>query len=63
MSHFPPPYLIPARTIKEISGARIETIPIGTEFEITYFVLDYGYVNCHGLHISSVWLDELEIIG
>jgi|LUML01.1.fsa_nt_gb hypothetical protein len=51
-----------AITIKEISGACIPTIPVGTTFEILAVVKtdkrNYAYSTCKGLPISSVWNDE-----
>ena len=52
-----------AKTIKEISGNCIPTIPVGTEFTIVVIVKDYGYATCSGLPVSSVWLDEFVLLN
>lgn len=51
-----------AKTIVEISGRCIETIPAGTEFTIIAFVPDYAYATCRGLGVSSIWNWEYELI-
>jgi len=55
-----------AITVKQIKGACIPTIPIGTPFEVLAVVKstkrDYGYSTCKGLPISSVWNDEYVFI-
>ena len=51
-----------AITIKEISGERIETIPVGTKFEIVCECPNYFYATCRGLGVSSVWLDEFRYL-
>lgn len=49
-----------AVTIKEISGASIGTIPVGTEFLVTWYSPDIEYSMCSGLGIYSIWNDEFE---
>ena len=49
-----------ARTIVEISGECIETIPVGTKFVVTY--LNYFFSSCSGLGITSIYNCEFEII-
>jgi hypothetical protein len=51
-----------ARTVKEISGRCIATIPVGTEFTILYRGENPAYSTCTGLRVSSVWNDEYEFI-
>lgn len=51
-----------AITIKEITGCRIPTIPIGTEFEIISILEEYNYATCSGLPVSSVWTSEYILI-
>lgn len=48
------------RTIVEISGSCIETIPVGTVFEVTFRGPEYS--SCRGLGITSIWNDEYELI-
>lgn len=50
-----------AKTIVEISGHCIPTIPVGTEFEVS-LISDHGYALCKGLPVSSVWKDEYTFI-
>lgn len=50
-----------ARTIKEIKGNCIETIPTGIEFEV-YELNTMGYATCEGLGVNSIWKNEYEII-
>jgi hypothetical protein len=52
-----------AKTIKEIRGSCIPTIPVGTEFTVVAVVAGYGYATCLGLAVSSVWLDEFVPLG
>lgn len=49
-----------ARTIVEISGECIETIPVGTEFVVTYY--NHFFSSCTGLGITSVYNCEFEFI-
>ncbi len=49
-----------ARTIKEISGHAIPTIPKGTEFTILH--TGDHHSSCRGLPILSIWNDEYELI-
>lgn len=51
----------PAVTIKEIKGACIPTIPVGTAFEVTYIHKEYSY--CNGLPIFSIWNNEFAMEG
>jgi len=55
-----------AITTKQISGACIPTIPVGTPFEVLVVVKsgkrDYAYSICKGLPVSSVWNDEYVLI-
>ena len=55
------PATTPAVTIKEIRGACIPTIPVGTKCEITYIHRDYSY--CNGLPVTSVWNNEVALEG
>lgn len=48
-----------AITIKEITGSSIETIPIGTEFEVTY--IHKRWSCCYGLGITQIWNDEYKL--
>lgn len=50
-----------ARTIIEISGECIETIPVGTEFIITYYN-DFLYSSCTGLSVSLIYNNEFKLI-
>lgn len=53
-----------AITIKEISGRCIETISIGTKLEIWGNGANAFYnVVTDGFGVTSVWKDEIEIIG
>lgn len=53
----------PAVTIKEISGSRIPTIPVGTEFIITWLGDDKtAYSICKGLPVNMIWNDEFELL-
>ena len=47
-----------AITVKEITGACISTIPIGTEFEIVCILEKYKYATCKRLPITLIWNDE-----
>jgi hypothetical protein len=49
-----------ARTIKEISGERIATIPVGTEFEVSR--IGKFYSHCNVLPINTIYNHEYEII-
>lgn len=49
-----------ARTIKEIKGNMIETIPVGTEFFVVYEITNRFYATCEGLGVNSVYLNEFE---
>jgi hypothetical protein len=49
-----------ARTIVEIKGSCIETIPVGTEFEIICINSDYSA--CKGIGITLIWNDEYVLI-
>lgn len=59
-----------AKTIREISGNRIQTIPIGTEFLVTFYNIDsLSYSSCTGLNnnnppfgITLIYNDEFEFI-
>ena len=51
-----------AITTVEISGDRIPTIPVGTEFEIIRILEKYKYATCKELPVFSIRLDEFEII-
>jgi len=62
-----------ARTIVEISGTAIETIPVGTEFTIVWidmenYIKDHenpfcpSYSVCTGLGISDIYNNEFEIV-
>ena len=57
-----------AVTIKEISGAAIKTIPVGTEFTVTYWDSSgktgwgCGWSVCSGLEVSDIWNDEFKFI-
>ena len=50
-----------AKTIVEISGACIKTIPAGTVFEVIH--RGPVYSSCRGLGITEIWNDEYELIG
>lgn len=49
-----------AITIKEISGDKIKTIPIGTKFKVTYIHKHLSM--CLGLEIGMVWNDEYKLL-
>ena len=49
-----------AITTKEISGACIKTIPVGTPFEI--FHIGDRFSSCKGLGITSIWNDEYALV-
>jgi len=49
-----------AITIKKITGHRIKTIDIGTEFTIVRIHKQYSF--CQGLHIDQIWNDEYELV-
>ena len=61
-----------AVTTKEISGLRIPTIPVGTEFEVLTDIKDddrlsfkygeLGHASCRGIPIHSIWLTEFNLI-
>ena len=51
-----------ARTTKEIYGNSINTIPVGTEFEITSHNEGALYSACCGLDVTLVYNDEFELI-
>lgn len=51
-----------AITVKEIKGACIKTIPIGTEFMVKTIKSKYGYSTCYGLNINQIWNDEYKLI-
>lgn len=56
-----------ARTIKEISGSAIPTIPIGTEFTIIWTNLEaknigHEFSICKDLPIWEIWNDEFEFL-
>ena len=51
-----------AITTVEISGDRIPTIPVGTEFEIIRILEKYKYATCKGLPVFSIRLDEFELL-
>jgi hypothetical protein len=71
------PVRIKAITTKEISGSAIETIPVGTEFMITWINIDdykaaqnnkynnsyNSYSCCEGLGVSDIWNNEFKLIG
>ncbi len=49
-----------AITTKAITGHVIDTIPVGTEFEVSYI---HEYWSCsHGLGVTQVWNDEYTVI-
>jgi hypothetical protein len=52
---------IRGRTTQEITGKRIETIPVGTVFEIIH--RDEWSTSVKGLGVLSLFNDEYEIIG
>lgn len=51
-----------AKTLKEISGVCIPTVPKGTDFEVVEIVKDRGYATCKGLPVSSLWLEEFSLV-
>jgi hypothetical protein len=53
-----------AITTKQISGACIPTIPVGTPFLVVVKSgkRDYAYSTCKGLPVSSVWNDEYVLL-
>ena len=51
-----------AITTVEISGDRIPTIPVGTEFEIIRILEKYKYATCKGLPVFSIRFDEFELL-
>jgi hypothetical protein len=52
-----------AVTVKEINGACIDTIPVGTEFLVTRNLApDLPYSLCEGLCVNAVWNDEYKLI-
>jgi len=50
-----------AKTVVEISGSAIETVPAGTEF-IVIGDESNSYFACRGIGISSIWKDEFVFI-
>ena len=57
------PVNLEAKTTKEITGACIETISVGTEFTVTWLDDDpNGSSCCKGLPIDLIWNEEFELI-
>lgn len=56
-----------ARTVVDITGMAMVTIPTGTEFVVTWYAESGSHSRpssvCKGLDISFVYNDEFEFIG
>ena len=49
--------------IKEITGSKINTIPIGTEFEVVVnMIKGIDYSSCRGLPVNQVYNNEFKLI-
>jgi hypothetical protein len=61
MATYVEPKKYKAVTVKEITGQRIVTVPIGTEFLVSNIDNDV-YANAFGIGVTSVFHDEYKLL-